>query len=403
MSLMFGVARSLQAEYPSNLVLCLDVESTSSAGSLEAIDTAIRHITSVSSLQKTDSEFVERDGMYHVSRVVADAVLNKAKRKAREGKEEESHLFPRTSFTTTGPTSGWLVEGPLAGDEVEVEVHAAGMNFKDLANAMGFPLGALYPMSSTEIEAVSPTGLRNRWHAVHPLPNWVSFEAGTSLGIAVHTAVYGLVTLATFKRDSLSSSIPRLVKSDRLPSSSEQYGIPRDHMFSSRSTVFAKELMRVTNGRGVDVCLNSLTGDMLHESWRCIAENGTLVEIGKRDMLDRNGLSMEPYNRNCSYRALDLSRKSISDETTYQTGVYIMDQVKQRHIIPLHIGATFPFTETVEAFRYNAAWSENLVVICRSGYEDARSQKIIYDYQCLGCHVERVTGDISCLDDVRHA
>ena len=62
----------------------------------------------------------------------------------------------------------------------------------------------------------------------------------------------------------------------------------------------------------MDVVLNSLTGDLLHESWRCIAENGSFIDIGKRDILDRNSLSMEPFNRNASYRAVDMSRKSLA-------------------------------------------------------------------------------------------
>jgi NADPH:quinone reductase-like Zn-dependent oxidoreductase len=73
--------------------------------------------------------------------------------------------------------------------------------------------------------------------------------------------------------------------------------------------------MTATKGRGVDVILNSLTGDMLHESWRCIAENGNFIEIGKKDMLDRNCLSMEPFNRNASYRAVDMSRKGLPIDT----------------------------------------------------------------------------------------
>ncbi|GFF95380.1 hypothetical protein CNMCM8927_008449 [Aspergillus lentulus] len=520
--LMFGVARSLRAEYPSNLLLCLDIESTTSPGSLEAIDTALRHITSVTSLQETDSEFVERNGMYHVSRVVADAVLNQVQKESEEGEGgggppvREDIIHNHNSLirlvSERPGTLDTLIyrEVPdlpkLADDEVEVEVHAAGMNFKDLANAMGFvPANEhLFGLECTGIvtaigDAVTTVKpgdrvlmvrrdggcfanrVRNRWHAVHPLPDWVSFEAGTTLGIAVHTAVYGLVTLANLQKGQsvlihsasggvglaaielchyLGAEIFVTVGTDaKRDFLAEQYGVRRDRMFSSRSTAFAKELMRATNGRGVDVCLNSLTGDMLHESWRCIAENGMLVEIGKKDMLDRNSLSMEPFDRNCSYRALDLSRKSISDETTYQTGVYIMDLVRQRHIKPLHIGATFPFTETVDAFRYMQRGkhigkvvlsfeesktvplpfrpagpafrlrpdgsyliagglkglcgsiavylarhgARNLVVICRSGYEDARSQKIIYDCQCLGCHVDQITGDITSLDDVRHA
>jgi hypothetical protein len=38
-----------------------------------------------------------------------------------------------------------------------------------------------------------------------------------------------------------------------------------------------------------------------------------MVEIGKRDILDRKQLAMEPFDRNCSYRALDFSHKQISD------------------------------------------------------------------------------------------
>jgi NADPH:quinone reductase-like Zn-dependent oxidoreductase len=148
--------------------------------------------------------------------------------------------------------------------------------------------------------------VRNRWHAVHPLPDWVSFEAGTTLGIAVHTAVYGLVTLANLQKGQsvlihsasggvglaaielchyLGAEIYVTVGTDaKRDFLAEQYGVSRDRMFSSRSTAFAKELMKATNGRGVDVCLNSLTGDMLHESWRCIAENGTLVARPKQSL-----------------------------------------------------------------------------------------------------------------------
>ncbi|GKT91523.1 polyketide synthase [Colletotrichum tofieldiae] len=57
---------------------------------------------------------------------------------------------------------------------------------------------------------------------------------------------------------------------------------------------------------------------MLHESWRCIAENGRFIEIGKKDMLDRHNLSMEPFSWNASYRAFDLSLKCITDATAHR-------------------------------------------------------------------------------------
>lgn len=72
--------------------------------------------------------------------------------------------------------------------------------------------------------------------------------------------------------------------------------------------------MSATNGEGVDIIINSLTGELLDESWRCIANGGTMVEIGKKDMLDRNSLAMEPFGRNASYRGFDMSHKHVSDK-----------------------------------------------------------------------------------------
>lgn len=72
--------------------------------------------------------------------------------------------------------------------------------------------------------------------------------------------------------------------------------------------------MRETGGRGVDCIINSLVGELLDASWRIVADGGTMVEIGKRDIVDRNTLSMEPFDRNCSFQALDLSyTKDMTD------------------------------------------------------------------------------------------
>jgi hypothetical protein len=45
-----------------------------------------------------------------------------------------------------------------------------------------------------------------------------------------------------------------------------EYGIARDHILSSQSITFSTDVLNNTNGRGVDVALNSLTGDLFQES-----------------------------------------------------------------------------------------------------------------------------------------
>lgn len=515
--LMFGVARSLLAEYPTNQILCLDIESNTSIVSLQAIDKALKHLNSVDDLARADNEFVERNGTHYISRVTADEPINQVEKDSQEGAEPRKdiiygHKSPIRLISERVGTLDTLVyteildEPPLKDDEVEIEVHAAGMNFKDLANAMGFVPANEHQFGlectgivtdiGKEVTNVKPgdrifmvgrdrgcfaNRVRNRWLAFHALPDWISFEEATTLGIAVHTVVYSLVRLANLQKGQsvlihsatggvglaainlcnyygaeVFVTVGTDAKRDFL---AENCGIPRDRMFSSRSTAFGPELMRATNGLGVDVCLNSLTRDMLHESWRCIAENGNLIEIGKKDTLERNNLSMEPFDRNCSYRALDLSRKSITDDITRGIGLYIMDLASKGHLKPLYISSVFPFEETVEAFRYMQRGkhigkvvisyeksktvkipyrpaspelhlrgdgsyliadgfkglcgslavymarrgAKNITVISRGGYGDLRSQKIIYDCNSLGCHVDEIIGDITSIKDVRRA
>ena len=92
-----------------------------------------------------------------------------------------------------------------------------------------------------------------------------------------------------------------------------EFGIASAHIFNSRSIAFAANHMSATNSEGVDVIINSLTGDRLDESWRHIANGGTMVEIGKKDMLEHNSLSMEPFGRNASYRGFHLTYEHVSD------------------------------------------------------------------------------------------
>lgn len=88
----------------------------------------------------------------------------------------------------------------------------------------------------------------------------------------------------------------------------QEFGISRDHIFNSRRVSFEEDLLRQTNGRGIDLALNSLSGELLHATWRCVAKWGTLVEIGKRDLLGRGKLDMELFLANRNYRCVDIDQ-----------------------------------------------------------------------------------------------
>lgn len=88
----------------------------------------------------------------------------------------------------------------------------------------------------------------------------------------------------------------------------ERMGVGRERVFGSRDGGFVQEVMRETGGRGVDLVLNSLSGELLHESWRCVASYGMMLELGKRDLIGAGRLDMAPFLANRAYAGVDLHR-----------------------------------------------------------------------------------------------
>ena len=87
----------------------------------------------------------------------------------------------------------------------------------------------------------------------------------------------------------------------------ENLGVRRENIFNSRDSSFLPAIMVATHNRGVDVVLNSLIGDLLHDSFRACARFGRFLEIGKRDLTDAGRLDMQILKRNVSYTAFDVS------------------------------------------------------------------------------------------------
>jgi len=63
----------------------------------------------------------------------------------------------------------------------------------------------------------------------------------------------------------------------------KEFGIPRNRIFNSRDSSFLQGIMEATHGSGVDLVLNSLSGELLAASWKCVALDGAIIDIGKRD------------------------------------------------------------------------------------------------------------------------
>ena len=95
------------------------------------------------------------------------------------------------------------------------------------------------------------------------------------------------------------------------------------HVFDSRSMAFVPAIQAITQGQGVDVILNSLSGEAMRLSLGLLAPYGRFVEIGKRDIYADTMVGLYGFRRNGSYYAVDLA--SLAQERPERFGRLLRD------------------------------------------------------------------------------
>ncbi|KAL1414008.1 hypothetical protein MTO96_030748 [Rhipicephalus appendiculatus] len=81
----------------------------------------------------------------------------------------------------------------------------------------------------------------------------------------------------------------------------------QDRNFSNtRDLSFEEHVMCETEGRGVNLVLNSLAGDKLLASVRCLATHGRFLEIGKFDLFEDKSLGLSVFLQDVSFHGVML-------------------------------------------------------------------------------------------------
>lgn len=409
-----GLMRSVRREEPHLRLITLDLSPSSMAdgvGDASSIQLCLQQLLSPGGSNRTaESEFAERQGILHISRIAPDAALNRAKLERAD--VYKSDLFdPRTTDPSIcvqlraerlgNIDSLCFAETALPSDlppnHVEVEVHASGLNYKDVAVTMGLVPADEYRLGEEAAGVVvrvapdvttfqpgqrvvvfSRASLANRVRAsterVHAIPDAMSFEDAATLCVVYITAMHALFNLGGLRsgmrvlvhsatggvgnaaiqlcRSVGDVEIFATVGSDaKKQFLVDELHMPADHVFSSRTPEFVQGIRRLADGAGVDLVLNSLTGPLLESSWHLLAPNGTFVEIGKRDMLARQALPMEPFTRNVSYRALDTSPRFFPDSTINVVMADLFRLLEKGAIKRIFPRQTFSYSRVADAFR----------------------------------------------------
>ncbi|MET0234479.1 MAG: type I polyketide synthase, partial [Kibdelosporangium sp.] len=331
---VWGLVRSAQSENPGRIVL-VDVTGTEE---LSPVLSAV--------LATGEPQAAVRAGVVLVPRLVRAAVTDLLVPPADEpawrldiaekGTLENLRLVPNPA-----------ARAPLAAGEVRICVRAAGVNFRDVLNALGMYPGEAGPLGLegagivTEVGsgvadlvpgdrvmgllsgAFGPTAVTDR-RMVTKMPSGWTFAQGASTTLVYLTAYYGLVDLADVRpgksvlvhaaAGGVGMAAVRLARhlgaevfgtaSPAKWDTLRELGLPGSHIASSRNLDFEGQFLAATEGRGVDVVIDSLAREFVDATLRLLPEGGRFLEIGKTDV--RDPAEVARAHENVSYQAFDL-------------------------------------------------------------------------------------------------
>lgn len=362
MELVTGLARVVRAEKPGFPFLTLSFEEQAGVDVIREKTASIVE-SCLHDGGGTDNTFRIADDMVHVPRLVAapDVAAHVGAQTAEPDVVEDrlAQHADRTLALEIG-TIGLLdtlrfaddgtADVPLAAGEVEFATRACGLNFRDLATslgkvdetALGLEAAGVVTRVGAGVSSLRPgdrvfglcfagamkTRVRTAEGLVARMPDGMAFTEAASLPLVyttayailfetgalqpgdtvlVHSAAGGfgqaVIQLAQRQGAEVFVTCGSVAKRDFLEVT---YGLARDHIFASRDLSFKSQVLRATRGRGVDLVVNSLAGDVLRATWDLVAPFGRFVELGLGDILANARVPLGNLVRNCRLEAFEL-------------------------------------------------------------------------------------------------
>ncbi len=382
---LWGMGKVIALEHPELRSVCIDLDSR------------------VPHAMQADALATEVTGSCHASRPREDYLA------FRQGGCFGARLVHHSTGTDNLPDRPFRLEigepglldslqlRPLArrqpeADEVEIRVYATGMNFRDVLSAL-FGLfmedvGSLGTECAGVVVAVGDhvkglqvgdaviamaAGCFSQYltvkaERVYDKPPSLSFAEAAGIGDAFSTAEYclravaqigpgdhvlihaaaGGVGLAAVQLAQRAGAKVFATASPGKWAALKSYGIR--HVYNSRTLDFAEQILADTDGRGVDIVLNSLTGEgYIEKNLAVLAKGGRFIEISKRDVWDI--VQMAAVRPDVEYSLVDLDEMAKQQpERMRSLMLGLLDQFNCGQLNPLP-HTEFPMHDIVNAFR----------------------------------------------------
>ncbi len=382
---VWGLGKVISLEHPELRCVRLDLSPDNDVDQIDVLSAALR-------TEDEEDQVALRAGRRLGAR------LQRISFKPPNSVAHRSGTSYQLTFTKRGSIDNLLLDtadrrGPVRG-EVEIRVHASALNFRDVMNVMDLYPGDPGPLGAEcageivavgegvtefaigdEVVAIAPGSFAayvtapTEWVALKPAR--MSFAEAATIPVAFMTAHFtlnhlakihagdrvlihaaaggvGLAAVALAKR--AGAEIFATAGSPKKRALLKSLGVP--HVLDSRSLGFADEVMNVTNGRGVDVVLNSLADQFVDRTFEVIAHNGRFLEIGKRGIWEPERVSK--LNRGIQYFVVDWGVEARNNPLQIGSMLRaLMAECDRGELKPLP-HRVFPLSEAQAAFRFMA-------------------------------------------------
>jgi 3-oxoacyl-(acyl-carrier-protein) synthase/NADPH:quinone reductase-like Zn-dependent oxidoreductase/acyl carrier protein len=365
-----ALRRTAAAEFPELVTSHLELDHAADASALLR---ALCHAGEPEVLLRGDRQFVPRL-MEHAT-----------------AKDDNTELVPAETGRIEDLRTIPSAREAIGDDEVEIEVHTHGINFRDVMTALDMLPGTLRRLggecagvvvkagslsgfaAGQRVFAFAPASFRRfvtvKGTNVAHVPEGLSLAQAAALPVVYLTALYGLDTLAGLRSGrrvlihsaagglgmaAINAAKARGAEIYATAGTEEKRAYLRSigiqHVLPSRTAEFADEVMRLTEGCGVDVALNSLTGALAEGTLSVVSKGGCFLEVGKRNTLSADRVrELRPDVRHFIY---DLGEAAGADAS-------LVPSLQRKMLAAFAAGEMAPlpvteFTDAGEALRYLA-------------------------------------------------
>ncbi|WP_169568011.1 type I polyketide synthase [Sneathiella limimaris] len=390
---LWGLGRVITNEFPDLQCKLIDLP----AGTKALFGTATAEILSRElETFDWDREIVIREGGRFASRIrQADLTTQSA--------TSDSHF--RLDFAKPGALENltWFEmdhQEELGADEIEVDMKSTGLNFRDVMLAMGILkdeavengyAGPTLGMEGAGIVKSVGSGItdfapgdrvmcfapncfadiiRTRTTAVAKIPDEMSYDEAATIPSVFFTIYYALHYLARVEPGEkvlihgaaggvglaaiqycqhIGAEIYVTAGSAEKRDFLKLLGC--ENVLNSRTLEFADQIMELTNGEGVDVILNSLSGQAIPKNLSILKPFGRFLELGKRDFYADSKIGLRPFRNNITYYGIDadqlLAEKPALSSRLFKEMMELFETEAFRPLVHLK----FKPSQIEEAFR----------------------------------------------------